>query len=308
MAVGGVIHTDWLNENRNRRYPFLDSAAMRDETNTLEVPNNLIVDLSFPAPASAGLDFAGFYLKQLLLFPGGLTIILGYGNADAAVVTVAAADHVENRSYSLTGVGEFADCVGRVIIGQLDEVLQYGGMYTFSAAQTPLLPTVLRPALRGVRALRLVSAQNNYSEPIRGEIHFYAGDNVALELLTEPEQRVRISAVANPDYTEDCECPELVTGEPILTINNIGPDNQGNFSILGEGCLTVQSGTAAITLKDTCAEPCCGCAELEVLRAELNRLATQVATQAAFAQRAASNIEQLRDVVLVSRLGTLFPG
>ena len=163
--------------------------------------------------------------------------------------------------------------------------------------------------MRGVNALRIATADNNVSSLIQGDIELVAGDNISMVFsdLGGGSKQLKISAVTNSDFQESCACPDDTTGEPIRTINGLGPDPSGNFDIEGLGCLSLQTSTGLIQMTDTCAEPCCGCQELETLRSELNRLGTQVATQRGFATRALASIEQMRDVVLASKIGSVIP-
>lgn len=305
-----VLHAGWLNENQNRRYPFLDSATMLDQTGTLRVPDELIVDLVFPVHA-VDYDLTKFYLRRLVVFAAGVVVELGYEGEPEAIAarSITEAEHVENAGYYLDGRGDFEDSVGRIAIGRINEIKKYGGMYTFDPSATRLLPTVLRPSLKGVRAIRVVSATNEESEYLQDDIELIAGSNIELEVITTGggDKQLRISAVNNPGYEQSCDCPDTQRGRCIETINEIPPDANGNFELKGDGCLSITALGNGVTLNDTCAEPCCGCEELDTLRSELARLGSQVATQLAFAQRLSGNMDQLRDVILASKLGVVNP-
>lgn len=308
MVAGGIVHEEWLNQNANRKYPFFDEVSLKDTSGTMVLPNDLIVDLTFPVNA-LDYDPAKFYLKQLTVYAEGVVIELGYvGESDAiASRAITDAHHTPYKTYYIEGEGDFEDCVGRITIGKLDNVKRYGGTYTFHEDASRFLPTVLRPSLKGVSALRVINANNEESDLIQGDIELIAGDNIQLEVTSgggsEPNE-LRISAVGNTNYEEECDCPDTTSGRCIETINGIAPDNTGNFELNGDGCLTLEAQPNGVKFTDTCADPCCGCTELEVLRSELGRLANQINTQRAFAQRAMANIEQLRDVILASKMGT----
>lgn len=309
MNYGGIINEEWLNDNRNRKYPFLDSSSLEDSTKSMVLPNDLIVDLIFPVSAM-DYDSAKFHLHQLVVFNGGIIITLGYDGSAIATRSITEAEHEENKSYYIEGLGNMSDSVGRISIGRFDSIKKYGGSYTFNSSNARLLPTVLRPAFKGVTALRIVSANNEESELLQGDLEIIAGSNIELTLISPPSgnKKIRISAVPSPDYESECDCPDTAQGECIKHINGVSPDEQGRFWIYSVGaCLQLSTVSHGLRLTDNCSEPCCGCAELTVLRNELARLATQIATQRAFAQRALSNIEQMRDVVLSSKLGTIIP-
>lgn len=310
MAAGGIIHEDWLNDNRNRKYPFLDSTLLLDNSSSMTFPNDLIVDMVFPVNAMQ-YDVTLFHLQQVTVFAGGVIITLGFNGTAIATRAVTEAEHSENKSYYIEGSatalsGGFSDSVGRITIGRFDSIKEFGGTYTFSTSAARLLPTVLRPSLKGVTGVKTVSADNEESALLQGDIELLAGDNIEFKVLGNT---VIISALPNPDFAQDCSCPDVILGQCIKTINGVAPDSNGNFTVVGENCLVIDNQTLAngIKLNDTCATPCCGCQELSVLQAELSKLGGQVGTQEAFAQRAMANIEQLRDVVLSSKLGTIVP-
>jgi hypothetical protein len=311
--VAGTVFEEWLNQNRNRRYPFFDGATLKDTTNTLTLPNELITDLVFPVHAM-DYDPAKFYLKEVTVFSGGVVLSLGYeGEADAiATRSITEAGHTENKAYYIEGAGDFSDSVGRINIGRFDAIKDFGGTYTFSAAASRIMPTALRPSLKGVTGLRIVNADNELSALLQGDIELVQGDNILLELLpvgVGDPKRLRISAVNNPAYDAGCSCPDEASGTCIQRINGVAPDPSGDFTLQDDGCLDIDETAVAngLLLSDTCAEPCCGCEELETLRTELARLGSQIATQRSFAQRAFSNVEQLRNVILSSKFGSVIP-
>ena len=216
MNYGGIINEEWLNDNRNRKYPFLDSSSLEDSTKSMVLPNDLIVDLIFPVSA-IDYDSAKFHLHQLVVFNGGIIITLGYDGSAIATRSITEAEHEENKSYYIEGLGNMSDSVGRISIGRFDSIKKYGGSYTFNSSNARLLPTVLRPAFKGVTALRIVSANNEESELLQGDLEIIAGSNIELTLISPPSgnKKIRISAVPSPDYESECDCPDTAQGECI---------------------------------------------------------------------------------------------
>lgn len=299
-----IIHDDWLNQNRNRRYPLFDEATLVDTTGTMAIPDDLIADLVFPVHP-LDYDMTLFHVAQITVFSGGVIISLGYNGTVIATRTVTDAEHIENATYYIEGRGDFADSVGRIAIGSLQTIKQYGGTYIFSTANARLLPTVLRPSLKGVSGIRVAGADGQLSETLQGDIELVPGSNIQFEITAGAQPQLRISAVNNPDYEVGCDCPDTAPAECIKTINGIPPDPMGDFTLDAEGCLVIDGITNGLRLTDSCAEPCCGCEETEALRTEIQRLGTQIATQLSFANGLQSSVSQLRDVILTSKLGTL---
>lgn len=301
-----IIHDDWLNENRNRKYPFFDDASLVDTTGTMTLPNELIVDLIFPIHAM-DYDVALFHLSRIVVFNGGVIISIGYNGTTIATRAITEAEHTVNKTYYIEGSGSFTDSVGRIAIGPLEEIKKYGGTYNFNVTNGRLLPTVLRPSLKGVSSISVVSADGTQSGLLQGDIELVAGSNIELEVIAGSPRKLRISAVNNPNYEVECDCPDTTQGECVKTINNVIPDVNGNFTLTPSACISITPQTGGLLLDDNCATPCCGCEEIEIIKSELSRLGTQMLGQEAFAERAMGNIDQLTNVILASKIGTVVP-
>ena len=300
MAVGQIINVDWLNENAMRRYPFYDAATMMDSASTMEVPNSFIADMQLSVPWN--LLSATLYVSKLLIASTGVTVTISRASDSAAIATCTIVQTDSTKTFAIVGTDSWSEVTGTITIWTLADLLKYGGEYTFSSTAARLLPTIARPALRGVDSLRVVTADNEQSELLRGDLEIVAGANVS---FSEAGGVLAMNAVDSNDYTAPCSCTNAIAGSAIKTINNVGPDPvTGDFTIAGSDCLVVDPGSAGITLRDVCAQPCCGCEELTVLRNETIKLGNELSTQKALAQRMLSSIENLRDVVLASKLGT----
>jgi hypothetical protein len=128
------------------------------------------------------------------------------------------------------------------------------------------------------------------SEQISGTVRFIPGANIQLayqpaEVADVPDPvtgdpvptvitpaGIRISAVNNPDYDEECACESTYPQpDPIRMINGVTGDESGELLIEAlESCLTIGAGGSnVITMQDTCAQPCCGCPELEFITQQL---------------------------------------
>jgi hypothetical protein len=263
--VAGNI--EWLNQNASRNYPFREDASLTDSTGISRLPNNVVVDFVFTAPAGLDLEI---YLKTFLFGDGLISMVFADSSGSTVTsLTVDTTTHVENSGYKLVGQGEYEDAVGRIAIGDLTELsLEVPqGSYSFTQDNASLEVATIRPDIRGVRALKLLYADGSESQPIYGNVKLVAGLNVRLTRVdVGTEQGIRIDALSN-DLEEECDCDtELLNPTPIRTINGVEPDGNGNIEILTPGSTTDISGsTGRLTLSDTSTEPCCGCTELEQL-------------------------------------------
>ena len=307
MAIGNW-NLQWLNHNSQRSYPLTDRASKTDTSSTIKLPDSFIVALYLPIHAGLAVVPDKFYLKSLLLAPTGYTITIGYNDGsaypDAATTIVPRATHVTNRSYALAGIDDFADTVGRVTIGRLDDVDTLPpGEYTFAPAAGELEPDAIRPMIRGIQSIR-VSNNGELSAPIYGDVRLVAGNNMRITVAggvsTDPV--VTFSAISGLNLNEQCVCEVAQTGECIRCINGVC-SGDGSFTINQGECLQVSEAPGGLTIQDVCAQPCCGCSELDALRSQITRFDDGVTTLQNFVTRMGSEVTQMSLTVLGSRLG-----
>ena len=306
MPIGNW-NLQWLNHNSQRSYPLTERATKTDTTGTVRLPDSFIVALYLPI--HSGLAFAPnrFFIKSLLVAPTGFNVTVGYDN-NGTVVDVAAANIVRsnyqpNRSYALGGLDDFDDCVGRVVLGSLDEIDRMPpGLYEFTFAAGELEPETIRPMLRAVTRLR-VSNNGEMSAPIYGDVTLVAGNNVritAVAFATETE--IIFDAISGTNLNEECYCETPEIGSCIRCINGVCSAD-GNFILAPDDCIQITPMSNGLKFSDTCAQPCCGCTELDAIVNQINRFGDGVTTLQNFITRLGSEVTQMSLVVLGSQLG-----
>jgi hypothetical protein len=294
-----VWNIDWLLSNATRKYPMIDGVDKKDTSGSFTIPDDFIVDLSFSVPPANYTDASLFHILSVVIFEQGCIITLGYNNTLVASASISRTTFTPNSVYTLYGSGIWENCSGSIIIGSLDNaVLQPFGAWTFSVSSTRLIPTVIRPALQGVSSITTISG-NKQSVKLRGDIELVAGNNISITLSGTEENPV--ITIADAVITEDAE-----ESTSIKTINGIGPNEEGNFTILGSSCMTVEEITNGIKFSDVCSEPCCGCDELKVVNDALNSLDSAVTTQGNYVARLEGMTLQLLQSVLASRMGEIY--
>jgi len=306
MPIGNW-NLQWLNHNSQRSYPLTERATKTDTTGTIRLPDSFIVALYLPI--HSGLAFAPnkFFIKNLLIAPTGFNITVGYDDngteVDVAVANIIRSNYQPNRSYALGGVDNFDDCVGRVVLGALDEIDQLPpGQYEFSFAAGELEPDAIRPMLRAVTRLR-VSNNGELSAPIYGDVTLVAGNNVritAVAFATETE--IIFDAISGTNLNEECYCETPEIGSCIRCINGVC-STDGNFIIAPDDCIQITPMSNGLKFADTCAQPCCGCTELDAIVNQINRFGDGVTTLQNFITRLGSEVTQMSLVVLGSQLG-----
>ncbi len=305
----GIWNVQWLNQNSQRSYPFIDGSSGQDKTETIELPDDFIVALKLPVHAGLDVEPEKFYLQQLGIYPTGYTIVLGYDDGSAnppivASVSISRLGHIENRPYALPGSGDFVDTVGRVAIGILDTVdLLPPGVYVFAPAASTLEVDAIDPIIQGISSLTTVNGADR-SERIYGDIELVAGANMRITAsqVGSAAPQVTFSAIEGEGLNEECVCEEEGEGDCIKFINGIPPLANGNFRMVGNKCLEISPIENGLQLDDQCSAPCCGCEELDALTRQIDRFADGVLTLQNFASNLGSEVTQMSQVVLGSRL------
>jgi hypothetical protein len=309
MPIGNW-NLQWLNHNSQRSYPLTERATKRSIDGTITLPDSFIVALYLPI--HSGLSFApsGFFIKSVLIAPTGFNVVVGYVNPSTttAAVDVAAANIIisnyrANQSYALGGIGAFDDCVWQIVIGNLDEVNQLPpGLYTFDYAGGALETDTIRPMIRGVSRLRVLN-NTEYSDNIYGDVTLVAGTNIRITATTvNDETEIKFDAISGLNLNENCFCDTSDEGECIRCINGVC-STDGNFVLAPDDCIQITPMINGVKIADTCAQPCCGCTELDAVIDQINRFGDGVTTLQNFVTRLGSEVTQMSLVVLGSRLG-----
>lgn len=297
--IGSVSGVEWYNQNALRKFPLTDTATSKDITGTFELPNDLLVDLIIPVPSASSYDPSGFYLSEVSVFGQGVVLAFSYTDGVTPVEIArlsVSKTHVKNASYFINGVGAYSDVVGRATIGVLDSILNFGGVYQFDLSGGRLIPTVIRPDIRGVTSLRVRNGGET-SNPLYGDIELVAGSNVLLEVDTGGgNNNIIINAINGNNLDAACECladADRPLPGCIRTINGVPAASNGNFQISTVGCIAATALTNGIKLEDTCSKPCCTSSELQTIVNAMTTLSNDVRSQGFTMKQLETRILQL---------------
>lgn len=311
MPIGNW-NLQWLNHNSQRSYPLTTRATKLDsaEPPTIRLPDSFIVGLYLPIHSGQAFTPGNFFIRRVLIAPTGFNIVVGYTDDDDTIIDVAAANiarsaYLPNRSYALGGVDTFDDCVGSIVLGDLNEVDKLPiGNYSFTRAGGELESDAIRPMIRGVSALRVLS-NNELSPPIYGDVTLVAGSNVRITTShSNGETEIMFDAISGANLNQACLCHDGSTGQCITCINGVCSDD-GSFTFTQNACVEIAPLTlgAGISITETCAQPCCGCSELDAITTQIDLFGSGVATLQNFVTRLGSEVTQMSLVVLGSKLG-----
>jgi hypothetical protein len=308
MPVGNW-NLQWLNHNSQRSYPLTETATKTDITGTIRLPDSFIVGLYLPISATVVAAPTGFFISSVLISAAGFNIYISCTDSNGGTVDVAAANipragHTRNKAYAIGGVDAFSDTIGQIVLGDLAEVDRLPpGYYTFNSSDGLLEFDAIRPNLRGVSSLQVVN-NNDISDFIYGDVVLVAGANMRIDVssLVDGRTEITFKAIAGENLNDDCGCNTPVDVPCIKCINGVCTSD-GNFTFAYDECVDIQPTNNGLIFSDTCASPCCGCAELDAITNQINRFSDGVATLQNFVTRLGSEVSQMSLVVLGSRLG-----
>lgn len=282
-VAANPIATGWLNENSLREYPFHEGCGLRPNDsagalveNGWSIPNCLLVDMTV---AVAGSNFDPFlYLGQMSVIDRSVTLVFCDRDGERVMSVYATQDgHSKNDVYNVAGTGSFSEARGVVCIGDLELFFENTpeGVYSFSPDETRIEPTCIRPSSVGVRSIRAEDSAGYSSQRLTGDVKLVAGQNIRFDYVAD-DNSLWVSADPNSGYSEPCEC-ETSGSKYVKTINGISVDN---VQIVGDDCVTVKENqeSGIITISDSCAKPCCGCAETTFINQTINDLQTSIGT------------------------------
>jgi len=288
-----VTSVEWLNQNAWRAYPFQENTTRYphdtygNTLTSLALPNYVVVDMVFTMPGDGNIRM---YLSQFACVGDILTFVFRETSTDSIVsaVTVDRATHVPNTGYAMAGTADWFDARGWLTVGDLRRMSADlpAGLYNYAQAQTLLETRVVRPALRGIRSIRITNA-DNVSDLLYGHINLFAGENIRLEYDAD-NNGIWIHAEPNVGYREPCDCESATQTNVVHTINGIPLED---VTIVGDGsCVEVRTEGDMIIISDTCSEPCCGCPELDLLNENVKIIEASLSRLESYAEKLAERI------------------
>lgn len=308
--MSGIIGTEWLNANSLRNYPLSQSATGVATNSSLEIPDNLFVDMKLAVPYIDGMHPANFYISSITVYPQGFVFEIGYsGSFSVPSVAVSSPVSFANfTSYSavtLKGVSgtsgyDFSQISGVAILGEVSGLQSNVGTTTFELAAGRLESTVVSFGPRRISGVKVVNS--GFTTPvISGQVVLNSGSNHSIN-YTAASNTLKFNAIDGGGLTATCGCNDVELNPCIRTINGQPADAQGNFLVYGGDCITVTNATNAISIADSCAKPCCGCNELQVVVGDVDLLDTQLSELAAQINSLASQVNSLQTACLSSSI------
>lgn len=270
-----TFQLEWLNQNSLRNYPFLEGVQRRPVTqdgtlvSALAIPNYVITDFIM----TVGSDVSSsLYLRKMAVVGDAVTFVIGSGDGIAASVYVDAGTHVTNTGYQFSGINDYADARGCIVVGDLVRLREElpDGVYNFTEDETRFEYRCVRPMLSSVSSIRIYDpTTDHYTKKLNGDIRLVAGNNISLK-FDEEHNSIVVNADSNEGYNDECKCGERTQ---VLSINGISVND---ITLIGDDCVTVTKEGHTLKISDKCSKPCCGCAELDFINTKIVQLHTAI--------------------------------
>lgn len=318
--MSDTLGTNWLNNNALRNYPISQTASCVSSEGSFSIPDNLFVDMKLaipfvaqPGTAITGISPSSFYISSIKVYPQGFMFFVGcsLNSKIAASEPISFSSFTENTTIAIKGVAvanlnanqlDFSQVYGFATIGSIDGLKNLTGDITFNLADSRLESSVISYGPRRISGIKVYSDANT-SALLSGQIMLRSGSNHRMEIEnTNNGSNVILNAIRGEDFQETCPCNDVDLGPCIRTINGRPPNASGNFEVKSTDCIEVTEGSNSILLKDTCAKPCCGCNELNVLTGDVDALTSQLALLQGLVGTLTGYISNLQDTCLASRV------
>ena len=299
--MAAVENIEWLNQNLLRAYPVREDADVTPRLSDgtvaagLSLPTCLLSDFSFTVPfdmASASVPC----LTGVSHTGDGFSIEISLGGSVLATHTVKVSSHTVNRAYRLVGAGEYADCGGWIVFGDLRRAAEDlpEGVYHFQHDQVPFEVSTLRMAPRGVRSISAVGRYGlKTSAPLFGNVRLIAGSDMSIRADSDGNS-IWLDAESGTGYerTDPCKCGS--TDE--RRVRSINGMPVANVVIVGEQpCMSVKTQTdpPAVLISDKCSTPCCGCSELNFVESAVSTVNRSISVLNGYAEKLRQRLEEL---------------
>jgi len=166
-----------------------------------------------------------------------------------------------------------------LVLGDLDGLSgQPAGEWVFDSEATILDPFCIRYVAKELSEL-YVQTQGRLTGPFRGFVTLAEGENITLAVRTEEDLNCLYPTISGSGTEVVINAVDPTEGLPcIRDINGVKPDNSGGITFIGQNCLEIKPGEVPHTLifNDTCAEPCCSCAELVPIEDKIKEISDSI--------------------------------
>lgn len=322
--MADTLGVGWLNTNSLRNYPLSQTASGNSKDSSFKIPDNLFLDMKLAIPflanssnTAAAINPSKFYISSIKIYPQGFVFFIGCQLNDQIAVSdpIGFNSFTEYSTVNIKGLSkpteengesfDFSQVYGFAVLGKIESLQPLVGNFEFDLNGARLESTVISYGPRRISGFKVFSDANT-SSLISGQITLASGTNHRMLVTGNPliGHTITLNAVRGDDLQETCECNDIELGPCIRKINGVSPDAEGNITLISSDCIEIEpsSGNNSLSINDTCAKPCCGCPELEVLTTDVTSLTAQLALLQAQIGVLSGNVASLQSTCFASRI------
>ena len=324
--MADTLGIGWLNANSLRNYPLSQLATGKSKDGSFTIPDTLFVDMKLAIPFlansstnAAAINPSKFYISSIKVYPQGFVFFIGceLNNQIAVSEPIGFANFSEYSTVSIRGISkptvgageafDFGQTYGFAVLGKVEALAPLVGTLEFDLAGARLESAVISYGPRRISGFRVFS-DSSTSALLSGQITLKSGINHRMGVTGTAQSGyiVTMNGVNSTDFEDVCQCNDVELGPCVKSINGVTPNADGRIDILGSDCIEVtgseDASGSSIQIGDTCAKPCCGCNELNVLVADVTALTSQLALLQAQIGVLAGSVDSLTNTCLSSRI------
>ena len=274
-----MLDVDWINTRAAQSYPLAQTASGLDK-NGNKLPDSFLLDLQLLLPSKYDQDLSGaFYISSIQDRSSTFTIVISYHPQNApsdasqdiqcAICSgiskrLTITSNITERTYVIVPLQTDVQLLQEnpwlnKITGNLcagNTATYVGGSLFFlhsgSAIHSSCIKFMAGDHLQGIQV---------GDKFLTGVVQFVAGQGITFTVqentvkisIDQPALQNKWNTIVTSYFADNYNQPLT----PIKTINGCLPDSNGNITITGLQCVEVQNLTHGITIKNTCARPCC---------------------------------------------------
>jgi len=231
--------TEWINQNRYRRYPFIEDTVLEDGTAVMRLTDDCVVDAYFIAYNTA---LPNLRLHSVAVDGGGVSVTFTFRAGVASEYAIIVPGSVETTYEGTVRVtaGGLLSVLLRVMFAEgvaelASNPVYQGNTYTFTDA-------LLEPCVAVKQWNNRVASVNAKTEEV------YFGDGVNTRITLAPDLNVlRVTAAIGEGLGISCEPAAggaADCSEAIYYINGRHPDWLGRFGLRGGGGIMIEADPA----------------------------------------------------------------
>lgn len=276
---------EWLSENMHRNFPLDDGVYVAD-TEGRPLPSDFLCSVHITMPPTKETDSdSRVFLQSVEPYMSGVRLVFAYDTGTGTFPFMRTLEIPRDaelfsehtllafNTFELpAGRDELAYCTGSVIIGQMGNMMASGRMeFTPTTGKVTSQCVSLALMVQKVKdpaspSYITITDSNGIVHTIDGDLDIWPGDGIVISVETEEDGsghtigRMVISSAT--DYKDGLSG----MSQPVTSINGVLPDVNGDITIFGDHCTSIEQVPGGLRISNPCATPCCTSSDLDDVR------------------------------------------